>query len=163
MRPACHLVLAILLASLASVSAQARLGETPADLKKRFGRPEPESRANNVFWLFEGTYGHLLYTVTLNPAGRSIAEGLKPVKRARFTEDDALVFIESQLTPWEGSKTMLTLKVGDKYRFAGQDFVCGQYEHVVVDEPNGVLLIWNKATVDPAVMVVSPEMFQKPK
>jgi hypothetical protein len=162
MRSRRPLLLVLALAVLATVPATARLGETVADLKKRFGRPELESRKDNVFWLFEGDNGQLLYTVTLNAAGRSIAEGLKPHKRARFHDQDALVFIDAQLAPLEGSKTLHTLKPGEHYRFAGQEFVCAQDEQVTVDEPNGLLLIWNKS-VNPAVMVVSPEMFQRAK
>lgn len=141
---------------------QARLGEKMADIQKQFGKPQGQPRKDNAFWLFEGDDGLLNYTVTFNGEGRSIAEGLKPVRRGRFTESNATIFIESQLMPWDGSKTMRTLKHGEKYRFANQDFVCGPDEHVVLDEPNGVLLIWKK-TVAPAVMVVSPEMFLERK
>jgi hypothetical protein len=147
----------LLAATFTAGPAHARLGETVSDLKKRFGRPELESRGNNVFWLFEGDDGQLLYTVTLNAAGRSIAEGLKPHKRARFHETDAHVFISSQLEPWENSKTLRTLKPGERYHFAGQNFVCEPNESVMVDEPNGVLLVWNKS-VNPSVMVIAPEL-----
>jgi hypothetical protein len=161
--PSCRLLLvALLVTGFALVPARARLGETLADLKKRYGRPELESRKDNVFWLFEGDNGQLLYTVTLNAEGRSIAEGLKPHKRARFTEANAVDFIEAQLLPWADSPTLRTHKPGEKYRFAGQEFVCGQLEHVMVDESNGVLLIRTK-TVNPAVVVVAPEMFQRGK
>jgi hypothetical protein len=162
MRIVRHLLPAFLFAGLGFVPLQARLGETMAEIQKEFGKPEGQPRKDNAYWLFEGDDGLLNYTVTFNAAGRSIAEGLKPVRRARFTESNALVFIESQLTPWEGSKTMRILKPGEKYRFASQDFVCGPDEHVVLDEPHGVLLIWTK-TVSPAVMIVSPEMFQRVK
>ena len=148
--------------ALATLPGYARLGESTADLKKRFGKPELESRKDNIFWLFEGDNGQLLYTVTLNAEGRSIAEGLKPHKRARFHESDARVFMDSQLAPFEGSKTLRVVKPGEPYRFAGQDFVCDALEHVVLDEPRGLLLVWNKS-VNPSVLVVSPAMFQRGK
>lgn len=157
-----RLLSVLLLAALAFAPASARLGETLDQLKERYGRPEPEARRGNFIWLFEGDDGALLYTVTFNAEGRSIAEGLKPYKRARFTDNNALDFIETQLAQWNGSPTMRTLKPGDKYRFAGQDFVCGKLEHVVVDEPKGILLIWTKK-VDPAVIIVTPEMFNRVK
>lgn len=151
-----------LLAALAPIAAHARLGDSAADLKKRFGRPELESRKDNLFWLFEGDNGQLLYTVTLNADGRSIAEGLKPHKRARFHDSDAQVFMDSQLAPFEGSKTLRVVKPGEPYRFAGPDFVCQTFEHVVLDEPRGLLLVWNKSA-NPSVLVVSPAMFQRGK
>jgi hypothetical protein len=157
-----RLIFALLLAALTALPGHARLGETTADLKKRFGRPELESRKDNIFWLFEADNGQLLYTVTLNAEGRSIAEGLKPQKRARFHESDARVFMDAQLAPLENSKTLRVVKAGEHYRFAGQDFVCDALEHVVIDEPNGFLLIWNKS-VNPSVLVVSPAMFQRGK
>ena len=162
MRAIRPLLSAILLASLTLMPAQARLGETMADIQKQFGKPTGQPRKDTAFWLFEGDDGLLSYTVTFNAEGKSIAEGLKPVRRARFTESNALIFIESQLMAWADSKTMRTLKRGEKYHFSGQDFVCGPDEHVMLDEPNGVLLIWTK-TVAPAVMVVSPEMFAERK
>jgi hypothetical protein len=157
-----RLLFTCLLAAFALSPAHARLGESAADLKKRYGRPELESRKENIFWLFEADNGQLLYTVTLNAEGRSIAEGLKPHKRARFHESDARVFMDSQLAPLEGSKTLRVVKPGEHYQFAGQDFVCDALEHVVLDEANGLLLIWNKS-VNPSVLVVSPAMFQHGK
>src|SRR5688572_12145922 len=113
MRVVRRLFPALLLASLTLMPAQARLGETMADIQKQFGTPGGQPRKDNAFWLFEGDDGLLSYTVTFNAEGRSIAEGLKPVRRARFTKSNALIFIESQLMPWEGSKTMRTLKPGE--------------------------------------------------
>ena len=153
----------LLSAGWLAVTAQARLGETLADLKKRYDSPAPQIRRDdtNATWLFdEGDSGQLAYTVTFNAKGRSIAEGMKPVKRARFSKETALEFIEMQLAPYRDSKTQRILKPGEKYRFAGQDFTCGKEEYVVLDEPRGLLLIWSQG-VDPSVMVVSPEMFQR--
>ena len=147
-----------------AASAQARLGETLAELKQRYGRPAPQIRRDdaNATWVFdEDDSGQLAYSVTFNAKGRSIAEGLKPIKRARFSKETALTFIESQLVPYRDSKTQRIMKHGEKYRFAGQDFTCGEQEYVVLDEPRGLMLIWSQA--EPAVMVVSPEMFQRGK
>ena len=143
--------------------APARLGDTLADLKKRFDSPAPQIRRDdsNATWLFDqDDTGQLAYTVTFNAKGRSIAEGLKPVKRARFPKETALDFIEQQLAPFRDSKTQRIMKPGEKYRFAGREFLCGKEEYVVLDEPRGLLLIWSQV-VDPAVMVVSPEIFSR--
>ena len=163
MSPASRRFLFLLSAAWLTGTAQARLGETLGELKKRYDSPAPQIRRDDskATWLFdEGDNGQLAYTVTFNAKGQSIAEGLKPVKRARFAKETALDFIEQQLAPFHDSKTQQILKPGEKYRFAGQIFICGKEEYVVVDEPRGLLLIWSKV-VDPAVMVVSPEMFRK--
>jgi hypothetical protein len=153
--------LLLLCAGWLAVAAQARLGETLADIKKRYDSPLSQVRKDAATWLFdEGDSGQLAYTVTFNAKGRSIAEGMKPVKRARFSKETALDFIEMQLAPYRESKTQRIVKQGEKYRFAGQDFTCGPQEYVVLDEPRGLLLIWSQV-VDPSVMVVSPEMFQR--
>jgi hypothetical protein len=162
MRTRRPLLLALLLTGLTLVPAQARLGETLDDIRKQFGKPGGQPRKDNAFWLIEGNDGLLNYTVTFNAQGKSIAEGLKPVRRARFTEVDAMGFIEAQIQPWTDSPTLRTLKPGDSYRFAGREFVCAKNEHVVLDEPGGLLLIWTK-TESPAVMVVSAEMLQRVK
>lgn len=150
----------LFVAALGGLPAHARLGETQDDIRKQFGKAGGESRKESAFWLIEGNDGLLNYTVTFNAEGRSIAEGLKPVRRARFTEADARSFIESQLLPWEDSPTLRILKPGEKYTFAGQDFVCAKNEQVAIDEPNGVLVIWTKAA---SVVVVSTEMLQRVK
>jgi hypothetical protein len=155
------LALVLLFATALAGTAQARLGETLADIKKRYDSPISQVRKDNATWLFdEGESGQLAYTVTFNAKGQSIAEGMKPVKRARFSKETALDFIEMQLAPNRDSKTQRIVKPGEKYRFAGQDFTCGRQEYVVLDEPRGFLLIWSQV-VDPAVMVVSPEMFHR--
>ncbi len=152
-------LLAALLAALGAVPASARLGETLGDLKKRFGSPEPQMqpRKEQAYWLFEGDDGQLMYSVTFNAQGQSIAEGLKPLKRARFNRNVAMDFVDSQLAPIRDSKTTRVLKPGENYRFAGKILTCGEHEYVVVDEPLGVLIIWNQAGI-PSVLVLSPEM-----
>ncbi len=150
-----------LLAGGLAAPLPARLGETLAEIKQRYDSPTTQTRRDSALWLFErGDDGQLLYTVTFDAKGRSVAEGLKPVKRARFTKEIALDFIESQLAPYRDSKTLQIITVGKKYRFAGQDFTCGRDEYVVLDEPRGLLLIWSQV-VNPAVMVISPEMLQR--
>src|SRR5258708_7089771 len=74
------LLVAALVLSAAATSAHARLGESLAKIKEHFGKPQPQTQKDAVFWLFEGEDGQLVYTVTLNAKGVSIAEGLKPLK-----------------------------------------------------------------------------------
>ena len=153
---------AALLACLTlATTGQARLGETLDQLKEHLGRPEPLLRkdANSAVWFFEGEDGQLLYTVTFNAKGESIAEGLKPLKRARFPQDMVQGFIDSQTAPYRGSKTIRTVQPGEKYRFAGKALVCGEQEVVVVDDPNGLLIVWTRDGI-PSVMAVRPEMVQ---
>jgi hypothetical protein len=154
-----RLLLSALLVLASALPATARLGDSLNDLKKQFGPPEPqvEKRKDNAYWLFEGDDGQLLYTVTFNAKGHSIAEGLKPLKRARFNRSRVMEFINAQIAPIRDSKTLRTLKTGEAYRFAGQSLVCGPDEYVVVDEDYGVLVVWNQAGT-PSVMVISPEM-----
>jgi hypothetical protein len=155
-------LLVLLLASLLAASAQARLGETLGEIKKQFDRPPDQSRKGNAYWLVEGEDGLLFYTVTFNDKGQSIAEGLRPVRRARFTSAKAAEFIALQTDHLRNSKTKRGIALGEKYRFAGQDFVCAQNEQILLDEPNGLLLIWNQS-LEPSVVVVSPEMFHQGK
>lgn len=149
----------LLLAALTAATARARLGESLSDIKKRYDSPFSTTR-DTATWLFEGDNGQLAYAVTFNAKGRSIAEGFKPVKRARFPKETALEFIEGQLAPIKDSKTTRILKQGEKYQFAGQNFTVGPDEYVVLDEPQGVLVIWSQVA-NPAVMVVSVEMLQR--
>ncbi len=154
-----RLCLAALLAVCGAVAADARLGDTLSDLKKTFGSPVPmtQPRKDQAFWLFEGDDGQLMYSVTFNAQGRSIAEGLKPLKRARFNRDTALDFIDNELAAIRNSKTKRTLKPRDVYQFAGKRYICGDQEYVVIDEANGYLAIWSQAGV-PSVLVLAPEM-----
>jgi hypothetical protein len=154
-----RLGLSLLLAAGGAAVAEARLGDSLGDLKKNFGSPVPQvqQRKDQAFWLFEGEDGQLMYSVTFNPQGRSIAEGLKPLKRARFDRNTALDFIESELAAIRNSKTKRTLKPREVYQFAGRSYICGDQEYIVIDEPNGHLAIWSQAGV-PSVLVLSPEM-----
>lgn len=140
--------------------AQARLGETLSDLTKRYAKPITQTAKDNASWLFEVTDGPLLYSVTFGANGRSMAEGLKPLRRAEFSKKTAMDFIESQLVSYRDSTTQRIVPHGEKYRFSGRDFTCGPQDYVVLDEPRGILVVWTQG-VEPAVMVVSPEMFQR--
>lgn len=137
----------------------ARLGDTLAQLRQRFGRPEPESRKDTALWFFEAQDGRLAYNVTFNAKGESIAEGLKPVKLGRLTREMAEDFIQAQLEPYRRSETLLTIQPGEKYEFARQVFVCGENERVFVDAANGILVVWNQGPI-PTVMAVRPEMMR---
>lgn len=159
MIPRTRLLLAALLAVLGTLPADARLGETLGDLKKRFGSPvsTAQARKDQVFWLFEGEDGQLMYSVTFNARGQSIAEGLKPLKQARFNKNVAMDFIDAELVAIRNSKSLRVVKPGEVYQFAGRAYSCDAREYVVVDEPNGTLVIWSQAGI-PSVLVLAPEM-----
>ncbi len=149
----------LLLAGLAATTAHARVGESISDIRKRYGRPQGTPEKNVTFWMFENDFGAMHYTVTTNDKGISIAEGLKPYRRTRFTPQDAETFIRMQFAslPEDDRRTVAP---GEAYRFGGQDFVCGAQEHVVVDETADILLIWSKS--DPgSVLAVSSEMLAR--
>ena len=152
-------LLAVLLLGLTAATAQARLGETLSQLKTQFGSPESQSRKNVAVWFFEIQDGRMIYTVTFNAKGLSIAEGLKPVKSALFTADIAQNFIDAQVGPYRNSKTLRTLGPGEKYTFAGQALTCGAQENVIVDEANDFLIIWTRTGLL-AVMAVRREMMR---
>ena len=154
------LVLALLAAAF-GVPAPARLGETMSELKTRYGKPAPQVRKDTLIWLFEAEdeTGQLLFTATFNDRGVSIAEGLKPLKRAKFTRDNAESFIDTQLEPYRKSPTLRTIKPGTKYRFAGKEYTCGDHELVIVDDPHGILVVWTQAGL-PNVIAVTPVMMQ---
>jgi len=145
MRPASFLGVFLALACVAPGPAWAVLGETRDALQKRFGRPDPQLRPqkNVTMWSIETDASErLLYTVTFDEQGRSIGEGLKPVRNARLVEKVARAFIDSQLAPYAGSETMRTVKPGEKYVFAGQEFTCGKNEEVMLDPANDIMIVW---------------------
>jgi hypothetical protein len=139
--------------------ASARLGETLGQLKERFGRPEPQTQKNVALWFFEAEDGRLAYSVTFDAHGHSIAEGIKPVKRARLTEEMAEEFIRAQLAVFGDSKTARTLKPGERFVFAGQQFTVGENEQTILDEPRGYLIVWIRGLA-PSIMVVTPAALQ---
>ena len=156
--PSRLLLAATLLLAVAVTPAHARLGETVDKIKERFGKPQPQTRKEAYVWTFEATEGGLLiYTVTFDAKGLSVAEGIKPFKNAVFSPEVAQNFINYQLETSKDSKTLRIVKPGEKYHFGNKDFICAEHEYVVVDEPNGLLLVWNRAGI-PSVIVVRPEM-----
>ncbi len=159
-RSAC--MLASILLAVLPARLPAGLGETLDDLKKRFGPPERQEhpQKGTEMWFIETEMSHrLVYTVTFDPKGRSIAEGLKPVRRANLTAGHAQDFIDSQLAMHPGTGTTRAVKPGEKYTFAKQEFVCAEHEAVLVDETQDFMIIWNKSS-QPLVMAVRAEMLQ---
>lgn len=147
-------------ACAAALPAPARLGETAADLRKRFGRPESQPAKNVSVWLIEEAGGALLYTVTFDDRNRSIAEGLKPFRQARLTEQTARNFIADQLAVLADTSTARAVKPGEAYTFAGGGFVCGEGEQVLVDEQAGVLIVWAQRA-PASVLAVTAEFVQR--
>jgi len=154
--------LTIALATFVLTPAQARLGDTLEQLKAHYGKPEQQAqpRKDTAVWLFEVDDGQLIYNVTFDAKGRSIAEGLRPLKRAIFTKDIAQDFIQGQIAPFRDSKSLHTYRTGEKYQFGGQSFTCGEGEIAVVDDANGVLIVWVQKGV-PSVMAVTHAMVQQ--
>jgi hypothetical protein len=156
------LLLPLLLLGCLPLPARAVLGEDMDALRKRFGRPEPQVRAqkNTAMWFIETRQGDpLIYTVTFNAKGRAIAEGLKPHRRAVLTAEMAQAFIDSQREPHRGAASTRAVKPGEKYTFARQEFTCAANEVVFVDETNDFLIIWVRGDQS-AVMAVRAEMLK---
>ncbi len=148
----------------AAPAAHAALGETLSDLQKRFGRPDPmlqnSAQKNVTVWAIETAQSErLIYTVTFNAKGFSIAEGLKPAGRAILVDPIAQSFVDSQFALHRDAVSTRMPKPGEKYQFAGQEFVCAANEAVWVDETHDFMVIWLK---DPKgkglVMAVRAEM-----
>jgi hypothetical protein len=157
-----RLLLVLLLAAAAARPASALLGETVNDIKKRLGPPEMQMEKNkeNAYWLFEGDDGQLMYSVTFNAQGKSIAEGLKPLKRARFNRTRVMEFIDSELVLVRDSPTLRVVKPGESYKFAGREFKCAETEYIVVDPERDTLVMWTQSGV-PNVLVLSAEMLHR--
>jgi hypothetical protein len=148
----------VLLLALTAATGFARVGEPLAKLKERFGMaPDPQSPKGMAVWFIESIDGPLVYTVTLNAKGVSIAEGIKPLKRAQLTTDIAQDFINDQMVLLKDSKTARQVLPGEKYEFAKQSFVCAENEFVMLDDPRGLLIVWSRAGI-PSVMAVTREM-----
>ena len=156
-----RLVLAFLFLS-ASATGFARLGETLAQLKEHFGTPpDPKSPKGMLVWFVESIDGPLVYTVTLNAKGVSIAEGMKPVRRGILTQKIVQDFLEDQMTLTKDSKTARVVPPGGKYEFAKQAYTCADNEWVLVDDTKGILLIWSRAGTQ-SLMAVTHEMMLRP-
>jgi hypothetical protein len=145
---------------LAATTGSAHLGSTLADIEKSRGKPAGRPDKTKALWLFEGNDGQLAYAVKFDKDGRSIAETLKPALIGRsLHEEIASDFIRAQMEILDGSKTTQVIERGKKYQFAGRDLIVAEHEYVVVDEPRGFLLVWDKSSL-PSVTVVSPAALQ---
>lgn len=142
------------------VSASARIGEKEAELRQRLGKPEAQPQKNVLVWLVEEPAGALLYTVTFDEKGLSMAEGLKPFRQAKMTEQTARAFIVEQLGALPANHRARELKSGDAYVFAGEKLTCGPNERVVVDDDHGLLVVWNLAPA-PSVLAVTRDMVER--
>ncbi|MBA3849267.1 MAG: hypothetical protein C0502_04640 [Opitutus sp.] len=150
----------LVLPLLAAGAAHARLGETAAEIRQRFGRPESQPNKNVMVWLIEESAGALVYTVTFDEKGGSIAEGLKPFRQAGFAEQSALNFIEDQLAVLRDPRAARVVRPGESYTFGGETLKCGEHEHIVVDDANDLLLVWTKRP-SPSVLAVTHEMLRR--
>jgi len=152
-------LLLVLLAFLGVLPVRAVLGEKLSDISKRYGRPEPQPKGNKnaATWLLEGEDGQLIYTATFDAKGRSIGEGMKPVRYAKFTDQTIQKFVEMQLAPFRNSKTLRTAKPGEKYSFGGKIYSAGREETVIVDDANDLLIVLTKGAL-PSVMAVTHVM-----
>ncbi|MBA4138345.1 MAG: hypothetical protein C0518_13620 [Opitutus sp.] len=149
-----------LVASLClAAPASARLGDTAAVLRERFGAPETQPNKHTSAWLIEAPAGALVYTVTFDEKGASIAEGLKPYRFARILEQTARDFIDNQLSALGDPSKVRIVKAGERYQFDGEAFTCGPKEQVWVDEAANFLLIWIKGE-EGSVMAVTREMLR---
>jgi hypothetical protein len=153
------LPLLLLATTLAAVPARAVLGETLDQLRAHMGKPEPQTRKDAAVWFYEVEDGRLVYTVTFNDQGRSVAEGLKPIKRAIFTKEAAQDFITAQLTLAKDSKTLRTFKPGEAYTFGGKPYACGPDEYATVDEANDLAIVWNRSRA-PSVIAFRREFLK---
>ncbi len=144
----------------AGVSASARIGEKAAELRQRLGKPEAQPQKNILVWLVEESAGALLYTVTFDEKDVSIAEGLKPFRQARMTDQTARAFITEQLSVLPAGHRAREVKAGEAYTFAGEKMTCGPNERVVVDSEHGLLVVWNRASPS-SVLVVTSEMVER--
>ena len=153
------LLLCLLLSLTCTTGARAVLGENLEQLRAHLGKNEPQTRKDAAVWFFEVEDGRLVYTVTFDDKGRSIAEGLKPLKRAIFTKQAAEDFIAAQLTLTRESKTVRSFKPGETYTFGGKAAVCGRDEFATVDEANDIAVIWNRSRA-PYVIAIRSVMAQ---
>lgn len=159
-RGAFRLQLSLLVAVFAATTSSAFLGDTLADITKHRGKPSGKPDKHKALWLFEGNDGQLAYAVRFDANGRSIAETLKPALIGRSLHSEIVVdFVKAQVATLQGSPTMRTVKVGEKYTFGGQTLGVAEDEYVILDEPKGFLLVWVKGSV-PSVTVITPAAMQ---
>ena len=154
-------LLATLCLCLTAATVQARVGEPIAQIKARFGKPDPQSPKNMVIWFIETDKGPLVYTVNYNAKGLSIGEGLKPLKNSSLPNSSAKDFLQDQMIRVKDSPTTRVVKPGEKYDFAGHPFVCEADDFVVLDETLDLLIIWSRGGTG-QVMAISREMLDHP-
>jgi hypothetical protein len=155
------LLLPVLLACAAfALPAHARIGDKAAELRKRLGKPEAQPQKNVLVWLVEEPAGALLYTVTFDEKDVSIAEGLKPFRQAKMTDQTARAFIAEQLAALPAGHRARELKSGEAYTFAGEKLTCGANERIVIEAEHGLLIVWNVAPL-PSVLAVTREMVER--
>ena len=152
-------VIIVSLVCLLWIPAHATLGETLGEISKRYGKPEPQAKNSKsaATWFIEGEDGLLLYTVTFDPKGISVGEGMKPVRYAKFSQATVQTFIAMQLAPYRDSQTVHTVKPGEKYTFRGKNYAAGSVETVMVDDANDLLIVWTQGAM-PSVMAVRSVM-----
>lgn len=155
-----RLVLVLLVAGLLGLPAQARLGESLKQITARYGKPASQPAKNQAMWLFEEGDGQVMYTVTFNEAGSSMAEGFKPARRGTLAKDTAETFIHGQLAGRAKPDGGRVVKTGEQYAFAGKTLVCGAKEFVFVDEAADLLVVWNQ-DYPGTIMVLSAEMVRR--
>lgn len=143
-----------------ALPAHARLGETASDLRQRFGKPEAQPQKNVFVWLIEESAGALLYTVTVDEKDISIAEGLKPLRQAKMTDQAARNFITEQIGSLSSDRKVRELKTGETYTFAGEKLTCAANERVIIDDAQSLLIVWNLAP-SPSVLAVTREMVER--
>ncbi len=158
-RSARILVWAVFVA-LAGTTTSARIGEKASELRQRLGKPEAQPQKNVLVWLVEESAGALLYTVTFDEKDLSMAEGLKPFRQAKMTDQTARAFIAEQLSALPAEHRAREVKSGEAYTFAGEKLTCSTNERIVVDDEHGLLIIWNLAPA-PSVLAVTREMVER--
>jgi len=144
------------LAGLLAAPAEARLGQTLSQLKEKLGKPATQARKDTYLWSFESRGGQLSYAVIFNAKGESISETLRPVGFAEFSSETVQGFIGMQTELLRESKTLHAVRPGEHYRFGGREMVCSEEQGILLDEPNGVLIVWTRSAT-PSVAAVRPE------
>lgn len=154
-----RLVACLCFAALAT-SAHAFLGDTLAQITKHRGKPAGQPDKNKAVWLFEGGDEQVAYAVKFDPAGKSIAETLKPARTGSPLHSEIAVdFIKAQRATLGHSKTVREPALGEKFTFAGQEFAVGKDEYVILDDAQGFLLVYVRGSL-PSVTVLAPAALQ---
>jgi len=155
MRPLAACLLSVVLA--AGTVAEARLGDSLKAITERYGRPTSQPNKVTAMWLFEEGGGQVIYTVTFNARGASIAEGFKPRRNAVLTTRTAETFIRDQLLVRSDARGGREVPAGEKFVFGGKEFTAGENEYVFVDDAADLLVVWQR-TYPASIIVLSHEM-----